>query len=275
MTAETIRVAVSGALGRMGHKVIQAILERPEMRVSGIIEGPGCPLEGRSLGEIIGGDAPPELALTTNFTEGARGAHVYIDFTAVPASLAFLSQAVEMKLPAVIGTTGFAKADQNRLKEAGRHIPLLWAPNMSLGISALNKVVGELAKALGPDYDAEIVEFHHRHKRDAPSGTALKLLETLARARGLDPEQSLVSGRQGQVGPRREAEIGVLAGRGGDVVGDHTVYFLGPGERLELTHRAHTRDTFAQGAVRAAAWLIGRAPGFYTLEDTLGGESIR
>ena len=270
MTSGTIKVAVSGALGRMGRKVIQAILERPEMRLSGIIESPGCPLEGRNLNSVIGGcEARPDLVLTTDFTEGANGAHVYIDFTTVPASLTFLAQAVELKLPAVIGTTGFAKADQNRLKEAGRSIPLLWAPNMSLGISALNKVVGELALALGPDYDMEIVEFHHRHKHDAPSGTALKLMETLARARGLDPDRSMVSGRLGQAGPRREEEIGILAGRGGDVVGDHTVYFFGPGERLELTHRAHTRDTFAQGAVRAAAWLTGRAPGFYTLEDTL------
>ena len=269
MTAETIKVAVSGALGRMGRKVIQAVLERPEMRLSGIIEGPGCPLEGRNLDAVIDCEARPDLVLTTSFTDGARGADVYIDFTTVPASLAFLAQAVDMKLPAVIGTTGFAKADQNLLKEAGRRIPLLWAPNMSLGISALNKAVGDLAKALGPDYDAEIVEFHHRHKHDAPSGTALKLMETLAKARGLDPDRSMVSGRLGQVGPRREGEIGVLAGRGGDVVGDHTVYFFGPGERLELTHRAHARDTFAEGAVRAAAWLVGRPPGFYALEDTL------
>jgi 4-hydroxy-tetrahydrodipicolinate reductase len=265
MTAEIIKVAVCGAMGRMGRKIIQAILERPEMRLSGIIEGPDYPRGGAALG------LETPLALTTDFAEGAYEADVYIDFTTVPASLAFLDRAVEMKLPAVIGTTGFSKADQARLKEAGRQIPLLWAPNMSLGISALNRVVGDLAKALGPDYDVEIVELHHRHKRDAPSGTALKLLESVARARGLDPDRSLVSGRLGLAGPRREEEIGVLAGRGGDVVWDHTVYFLGPGERLELTHRAHTRDTFAQGAVRVAAWLAGRAPGFYTLEDTLSG----
>jgi len=268
MTTETINVAVCGALGRMGRKVIQAILERPEMRLSGIIEGPDCRPEGQNLSAALGLKTP--LGLTTDFAEGAGGADVYIDFTTVSASLASLALAVEMKLPAVIGTTGFSKADQGTLKEAGRHIPLLWAPNMSLGISALNQVVGNLAKALGSDYEVEIVELHHRHKQDAPSGTALKLLESVARARGLDPDQSLVSGRLGLVGPRREGEIGVLAGRGGDVVGDHTVYFFGPGERLELTHRAHTRDTFAQGAVRVAAWLVGRAPGFYTLEDTLG-----
>jgi 4-hydroxy-tetrahydrodipicolinate reductase len=267
MTAEIIKVAVCGAMGRMGQKVIEAILEKPGMRISGIIERPDCPLAGQNLNAVIGGS--PDVPLTTSFAEGARGADVYIDFTTVPASLACLAQAVTMKLPAVIGTTGFSKADQAKLQEAGRHIPVLWAPNMSLGVSLLCKVAGELAKAMGPDYDVEIVEFHHRHKHDAPSGTALKLIEAVARARGQDPDQSLVSGRQGQVGPRREGEIGVLAGRGGDVVGDHTAYFLGPGERLELTHRAHTRDTFAQGAVRVAAWLAGRAPGFYTLEDTL------
>ena len=265
----TIKAAVCGALGRMGQMVIQAILERPDMRLSGIIEGSDCPLAGMNLNEVIGGGAGTDLALTTDFAEGAGDADIYIDFTTVPASLACLDLAVEMNLPAVIGTTGFSKADQDRLKEAGRRIPLLWAPSMSLGVSALNKAVGELARVLGPDYDVEIVEFHHRHKSDAPSGTALKLMRTAALARGLDPDRSLVSGRLGQVGPRREGEIGVLAGRGGGVVGDHTVYFLGPGERLELTHRAHTRDTFAQGAVRSAVWLVDRAPGFYTLEDTL------
>jgi 4-hydroxy-tetrahydrodipicolinate reductase len=251
----------------MGRQVIQAILERPEMRVSGIIEGPDCPLAGQNPDPALGGGAGPDLTLTSSFTSGAGGADVYIDFTTVAASLAYLAQAVEMKLPAVIGTTGFSPADQERIRAAGRSIPVLWAPNMSLGISALNRVVRDLAQAL--DYDVEIVELHHRHKLDAPSGTALKLLETVAKARGLDPDRSLVSGRLGQAGPRRDGEIGVLAGRGGDVVGDHTVYFFGPGERLELTHRAHTRDTFARGAVRVAAWLAGRAPGFYTLEDTL------
>ena len=267
LTSGTIKVAVCGALGRMGRKVIEAILERPEMRLSGIIEGPDCAQAGKNVSAALGLETP--LTLTTDFTEGVKGADVYIDFTTVPASLACLARAAEMKLPAVIGTTGFSKADQEKLQEAGRHIPLLWAPNMSLGISALNRVVSNLARALGPDYEVEIFELHHRHKRDAPSGTALKLFDSVARARGLDPDQSLVSGRLGLAGPRSEGEIGVLAGRGGDVTGDHTVYFLGPGERLELTHRAHTRDTFAQGAVRVAAWLVGRAPGFYTLEDTL------
>jgi len=266
---EEIKVAVCGAMGRMGRKVIQAILARPGMRISGLIEGPDCPLAGQNLSDGQG-VLRPDQTLTADFAEGARGADVYIDFTTVPASLSFLARAVEMKLPAVIGTTGFSKADQAALKEAGRHIPVLWAPNMSLGISALSRAAAEMAKVLGPDYDVEIVELHHRHKRDAPSGTALKLMQAVARARGLDPDQCQVSGRQGLMAPRREDEIGVLAGRGGDVVGDHTIYFLGPGERLELTHRAHARDTFAQGAVRVAAWLVGRAPGLYNLEDTLG-----
>ena len=268
MTGEKIKVAVCGAMGRMGRKVIQAILARPDMRISGLIEGPDCPLAGQNLNNGLG-ELRPDQTLTTNFDEGAKGADVYIDFTTVPASLAFLARAVEMKLPAVIGTTGFSKADQAALQEAGRHIPVLWAPNMSRGVSALCRAAVELAKILGPDYDVEIVELHHRQKRDAPSGTALKLMRAVSQALGRDPDQSLVCGRQGQTAPRREDEIGVLAGRGGDVVGDHTIYFLGPGERLELTHRAHARDTFAQGAVRVAAWLAGRAPGLYNLEDTL------
>ena len=264
-----IKAAVCGALGRMGRKVIQAVLARPDMCLSGIIEGPDCPQVGRSLAAALGGEATADLAITSDFDQGARGADVYIDFTTVSASLGYLARAAELGLPAVIGTTGLSPADQARLKEAARSVPVLWAPNMSLGISALYKVVGDLARALGPDYDVEIVELHHRHKLDAPSGTALKLMEAAAQGKGLAaPGQGLVSGRQGQAGPRRDGEIGVLAGRGGDVVGDHTVYFLGPGERLELTHRAHSRGTFAQGAVRVAGWLAGRAPGLYTLEDT-------
>ncbi|MDR3037746.1 MAG: 4-hydroxy-tetrahydrodipicolinate reductase [Candidatus Adiutrix sp.] len=269
-TDSAINIAVCGAVGRMGRRVIQTVLADRSLRLSGIIERPDCPLVGQNLNQAIGGGAPSELILTSSFAEGTAGADVYIDFTTVPAGLAYLELAAARKLAAVIGTTGFSPADQERLKEAGRAIPVLWAPNMSLGVSAMYKVVSELARALGPDYDVEIVELHHRRKQDAPSGTALKLAQAVARARGLDQEKSLVTGRRGQVGPRSDGEIGVMAGRGGDVVGDHTVYFLGPGERLEITHRAHTRDTFAQGAVRVAAWLAGRAPGLYTLEDTLG-----
>ena len=267
--AGPIGVTVCGALGRMGRSVARMVLAQPELRLTGLVEKPDCPFLGRSLDEALGGgQGGPKL--TADFAAGAAEADVYIDFTAAPASLAYLEQAARRKLPAVIGTTGFTPADQARLQEAGRSIPVLWAPNMSLGISALTRAAADLARSLGPAYDVEIVELHHRQKQDAPSGTALKLLRAAAQAKGLNPDEALVTERRGLTGPRTDGEIGVLAGRGGDVVGDHTVYFFGPGERLELTHRAHSRDLFARGAVRAAAWLAsGRPPGLYTLEDVL------
>lgn len=264
--AGPIKVTVCGALGRMGQRIIQAVLSRPEQLVlSGVVERPGHPQIGQNIGPLAGA-AQIDLKLAEAL---APGSDVYIDFTSVEASLAYLEQATALGLAGVIGSTGFSPEQKERLAEAGRKIPLLWAPNMSIGINALYKIVSALTKALGPDFDIEIVEAHHRLKKDAPSGTALKLQETIAQARGLDPAASRVSGRDGQVGERTRDEIGVLALRGGDIVGDHTIYFCGQGERLEITHRAHSRDTFAEGAARAAIWLAGRTPGLYSFEDIM------
>ncbi len=268
--AEKMSVSVCGAMGRMGQCVIQSVLSRSDLRLAGVLERSDFYLLGRDLSQILAG-VPTGLMLTADFIQAVTEADVYIDFTTPASSLLYLEQAVKLKLPAVIGTTGFSSEEQLRLKEVGRRIPLLWAPNMSIGVNVMYKVVSALTRMLGSDYDVEIVEAHHRLKKDAPSGTALKLLEVVAQAKGLSKEKSRVVGRSGQVGERRDDEIGVLAVRGGDIVGDHTIYFCGPGERLELTHRAHTRDTFAQGAVRAASWLAaaGRLPGLYTLDDIL------
>ena len=201
--------------------------------------------------------------------EAAKGAEVYIDCSSIESSLDRLNEAEKLSLPAVIGTTGLNAEQQARVKAAGAKVPVLWAPNMSTGVNVMYKIAAAMTKMLGPDFDLEIVESHHNQKKDAPSGTAVKLFQVLAEARGLDSEKAMVSGREGQVGARTKNEIGVLALRGGDIVGDHTIYFCGPGERLELTHRAHTRDTFAQGAVRAAAWLAGKPAGFYGIDDTI------
>ncbi len=266
-----IRVAVCGALGRMGRKVIEVVGGRADMILTGAVERPDSPYLGQNIGPLVG-RADLDVTLTDRLATAGAGADVYIDFTSVESSLAALEQAVGLGLAAVIGTTGLNVEQQECLKEAGRKIPVLWAPNMSTGVNAMYRIAALMAKMLGPDYDLEIVEAHHRLKKDAPSGTALKLQQTLAKARGLDPERCLVTGRGGLVGERTAEEIGVLALRGGDIVGDHTVYFCGPGERLELIHRAHSRDTFARGAVRAAAWIAGRAPGLYTIDDTLGGK---
>jgi len=170
----------------------------------------------------------------------------------------------------VIGTTGFAAEQKNDLRAAARRIPLLLAPNMSVGVNVLFRLVAEAARALGPAYEVEIVEMHHRMKRDAPSGTAARLAEIAAEALGLGAEQSFVYARHGDTGPRKKGSIGLQSLRGGDVVGEHTVHFLADGEHLELTHEATSRDNFARGAIRAARWLAGRKPGFYDMQDVLG-----
>ena len=270
--AGPIKIVVCGAMGRMGQKVIQTVSARSGMTVIGAVEHPGNPLLGQNIGPLVG--VSSNLVLTSNFAEAAKGADLYIDFTAISASLGHLAQAAELGVGAVIGTTGFSKEEQKELTVAADKIPVIWAPNMSTGVNVLYKIAAAMTRALGPDYDIEIVETHHRHKKDAPSGTALRILETVAKARGLDdPAGAMVTGRQGQTGERAGQEIGVLALRGGDVVGDHTIHFCGPGERLELTHRAQSRDTFAEGAVRAAAWLAGKAPGLYTIDDTINIDS--
>ena len=269
--AERVKVTVCGAMGRMGQMVIKAVLGRRDLVLAGAVERPDSPLLGQNIGPLMG-DASLNVTLSSDLREAARGSDVYIDFTSVESSLKYLAEASELGIAAVIGTTGLSEAQRENLKKAGEKIPVIWAPNMSVGVSAMYKIAAAMAKMLGPDYDLEIVESHHRLKKDAPSGTAMKLYETLAQARGLDPKKSLITGRHGQVGERTDNEIGVLAVRGGDIVGDHTVYFCGPGERLELTHRAHTRDTFAQGAARAAAWLAGKAPGLYAIDDTISFE---
>ncbi len=266
--AAQIKVAVCGALGRMGRQVIETVLNRQDMLLVGAMERPDCPCLGQDIGPLTG-HGPLGINLADSLALGAGGADVYIDFTSPESSLAYLDEAARLGLGAVIGTTGLSAGQEARLSKAAEHIPVLWAPNMSVGVSVMYKMAAAMTKMLGPDYDIEILEAHHNRKKDAPSGTALKLQQTIARARNLDREKALVTGRAGQTGERTRDEIGVLALRGGDIVGDHTVYFCGPGERLELTHRAQTRDTFAKGAVRAVAWLAGKKPGLYGIDDTI------
>lgn len=263
-----IKIVVCGALGRMGRMIIDGILSRDNLILAGAVERADHPSLGQNLGALIG---RPEVkaALTSSLAEAGRGADVYIDFSSIESTMHHLGEAEEIGLAAVIGTTGLHAGQQAHVKESGKKIPVLWAPNMSIGVSVMYKIAAAMTKMLGPDFDLEIVEAHHNQKKDAPSGTAVKLCEVLAEARGLDPKKAMVCGRQGQVGARARDEIGVLALRGGDIVGDHTIYFCGQGERLELTHRAGSRETFAQGAIRAAAWLAGKPAGFYGIDDTL------
>ena len=264
-----IPVTVCGALGRMGQRVVAAVAAHPVLTLAGAAERSDNPDLGKDVGLACGAGETGVLA-SGDFADAAKSSLVYIDFTNPEAVIDHLDAASRLGLSAVIGTTGLDAGQKDVMAEYAKKTPILWAPNMSLGVSLMYKVAKQMAESLGPDFDIEIVEAHHRLKKDAPSGTAARLQEVLAEARGLDPAKSLVCGRQGVVGARSSDEIGVLAVRGGDVVGDHTVMFLGAGERLELVHRASSRDVFAAGAVRAAVWIASKSPGLYSLSDVLG-----
>jgi 4-hydroxy-tetrahydrodipicolinate reductase len=253
----------------MGRKVIEAVLGHDALSLAGAVERPDCPVLGQDVGQLAG-LGPLGLPLLGDLASVSETAKLYVDFTTPEAVLANLAKAAPKKLAAVIGTTGLTADQQKALAEAAKTVPVVWSPNMSLGVNLMFKLAQLMAQSLGPEFDAEIVEAHHRLKKDAPSGTALKLHEIVARAKSLEPEASLVAGRKGLVGARTDSEIGVLAVRAGDIVGDHTLLLAGPGERLELTHRAHSRDTFAAGAVRAAVWVASQKPGLYSLADVLG-----
>ena len=252
-------VVIIGAAGRMGATLVNLAKADEELNLAGAVErsahlealgGLGCPVG--SLDEVL-----PQA-------EGA----VIVDFTAPEATLKMVEAAVCHGNPAVIGTTGFTGEQREMLHEAAKKTPLFWAPNMSVGVNVLLKVLPLLAEYLGPAYDMEVMEIHHKRKADSPSGTALRLAECLAEARGWVYDEVKKHCRDGIIGPRAKDELGVMAIRGGDVVGDHTCYFLGPGERIEVTHRAHSRETFAQGAMRAAKWLAAKPAGrLYTMSD--------
>lgn len=260
-------IVVCGAAGRMGQLIIRLIAETPNARLVAAVEAGGHGALGRDAGETSG-IAPLGVRIETGYAP--QPGSVTLDFTAPAAALAHLAAAAEAGAAIVVGTTGLSAADRARAAELGRRMPTIVAPNMSIGVNVLEGLVAAATRALGSAFDVEIVEVHHRLKRDAPSGTALRLGEVVAEAQGTSLDGHARFGRQGEPGPRGNEEIGVLAVRGGDVVGDHTVLFLGAGERLELTHRTQSRDCLARGAVRAALWLAGRAPGLYTMRDVLG-----
>ncbi|HBF34796.1 TPA: 4-hydroxy-tetrahydrodipicolinate reductase [Candidatus Sumerlaeota bacterium] len=266
----TTPIIMCGAAGRMGQAILRCASENPAYTIIGGTEMIGSPLIGTTVGALLGKpalEAPiaGSLAALPN-TAGA----VAIHFSSPQASIDQLTWSVANKLPAVIGTTGFDHDQRIMIEEAASQIPIVYAPNMSVGVNTLFKIVGEVARILGEDFDVEITEMHHRFKKDAPSGTARRLGEIVAQAMGGSYEELVVDGRSGMPGERPSRQIGMHAIRGGDVVGDHTVTFAALGERIELTHKAHSRDTLARGSLRAAAWLIGKAPGLYDMQDVLG-----
>ena len=267
--AETapLAAAVCGATGATGSLVVQEILASPHMQLAGAGAAPGEPASGAELS--------PGVAVVAAPGEGIRAADVVIDFSAPPALDALLDALEARPVPAVVGTTGLSAAQRARLARFAEVRPVVFAPNVGLGINVLRRLVKQAAEAVGGSWDAEIVEVHHRRKKDAPSGTALALAADVAGVLDRDADRDLVLERAGDVGARTDAEIGVQALRGGDVVGEHTVMLLGQGERIELIHRATDRTTFAAGAVRAARWVCAaeRAPGLYSMDDVLFGSA--
>ena len=264
-----VRIGVIGVAGRVGRMLVADIAATKGCALAGGVARPGGAALGQDLGELAGigrlgiaaaGDAEALL----------RAADVAIEFTSPAATAAHAALAARLGKPVVIGTTGLHGAEEEAVRAAARAVPIVWAANTSLGINLLLGLVEQVAARLGPDWDIEIMEMHHRHKADAPSGTALALGRTAAAARGADFGAVATRGRDGITGPRPSGAIGFAALRGGDNIGEHHVIFAGTGEQLELTHRATDRGIYAKGAVRAALWLPGKPPGLYGMKEVLG-----
>jgi len=252
----------------MGKCLVALVQESSTLQLSGAIESPGHPSIGQDAGEVAGfGRAG--IAIQDNLEPVLSESDVIIDFTVPQATLFNLELAITHKKAMVIGTTGLDSTHLKKLQELAPSIPCVFAPNMSVGINVLANILGIVVKALGSDYDIEVIEAHHNKKKDAPSGTALKLAEVLAQAANWELSEVGVYARHGMIGERRSREIGIQSIRAGDIVGDHTVLFGGPGERIEITHRAHTREPFAQGALRAAQWVVTQPNGLYSMADVL------
>jgi 4-hydroxy-tetrahydrodipicolinate reductase len=263
-----VRVAIAGAGGRMGLALLEAATATEGVALGAALDIPASRAAGRDAGDfvanargvIVGSDAAKAL----------EKSDVLIDFTRPEGTLAHVRACRAARRAMVIGTTGFEAAQLEEIHEAAREIAIVMAPNMSIGVNVTLKLVEMAAKALGPDYDVEVFEMHHKLKVDAPSGTALKLGEVAARARSTTLQKDGIYARHGVTGERKAGSIGFSVARAGDIVGDHTVFFAGPGERVEITHRSSSRATYAQGAMRAAKFVAGKAPGFYDMHDVLG-----
>ncbi len=263
-----IRTIVSGACGKMGRRICTLMENDNELELVGAIEAKDSENIGNDIG-IVCGIGEKNITVKPDLKDVIEEGEVLIDFSTPKSTLYNVRIVAENKKAAVIGTTGFSDTELEEIKKLSVRIPIMLAPNMSLGVNILFKLVKDVTKILGDDYDIEIVEMHHRFKKDAPSGTALKLAEYAAEGLDENLENIAVYGRHGLVGERKKKEIGIMSLRGGDVVGDHTVVFAGLGERLELTHKAASRDTFALGALKAAKWVIDKVPGFYSMQNVL------
>lgn len=263
-----IRLAMAGATGKMGRTILGLAAKDPQFKITVGLESPGHAAVGKDLGEVLG--IGPLGVKVTDSPAALKDADVLIDFTHPSTTEAYLKAVLDAKIGYVLGTTGLSASIIDKLQQASKGVAIVQSPNMSVGVNLLLNLVQITAKTLDESYDIEISETHHRMKKDSPSGTAMKLLEVAAAARNRDLKKDVVTGREGETGARPRGEIGVLAMRGGDVVGDHTVFFYGDGERIELTHRASSREAFAQGALKAAKFIAARKNGFYNMQQVLG-----
>ncbi|MCL2144591.1 MAG: 4-hydroxy-tetrahydrodipicolinate reductase [Endomicrobia bacterium] len=255
-----MKITICGAAGRMGQSILDIAKIDETVQVCGAVEY-------ESSSAI--GTGHPVIIPVSKIEEVLPATEVLVDFTNPDTALKNVELAKKYKIPVIIGTTGFIAEQKEKIAEAAKKIPIVLSPNMSVGVNILFKLVEEVTKLI-PDYDIEIVELHHNKKKDAPSGTAAKLSEIAAAAMGKNINDVGVYGRKTVLGDRKKDEIGVLSVRGGDIVGEHTVYFAGIGERIELSHKAQSRNTFGAGAVRAAKWIVGKEPGLYDMQDVLG-----
>ena len=262
------RVAIAGCGGRMGRALIEATTAAPDCVLSGALARAGSALLGQDAGAALG--LHTGVQVLADPRQGLSGSQCLIDFTRPQATLEHLEVCESLGLAMVIGTTGFDPAGLRRIDEAARRIPIVFSPNMSVGVNVVLKLLEQAGRALSTGFDIEIIEAHHRHKVDAPSGTALKMGEAVARAAGRDLARDAVWSRHGQTGEREDGSIGFSVVRGGDIVGDHTVLFAGTGERIEITHKSSSRATYAEGSLRAVRFLAERAPGLYDMHDVLG-----
>jgi 4-hydroxy-tetrahydrodipicolinate reductase len=262
------RVAVAGASGRMGHMLIEAIRSSDDCRLAGALDIASSPAIGNDAAAFLGHASG--VPVTADLQAGLQQAEVLIDFTRPEGTLAHLKACRERGVKMVIGTTGFSEEQKAEIAEAARDIAIVMAPNMSVGVNVTLKLLELAARALSTGYDIEVIEAHHRHKVDAPSGTALKMGEVIAGALGRDLHQCAVYAREGVTGERDPSTIGFSTIRGGDIVGDHTVLFAGTGERIEITHKSASRSTYAQGSLRAVRFLAGRQNGLFDMFDVLG-----
>jgi 4-hydroxy-tetrahydrodipicolinate reductase len=263
-----INVIVCGGYGKMGSAVARLIYQNEDMKLVGIIESPSHPQKGKDWGIAVG-LGKTGIIIKDNLEEIIQNTDQIVEFTNPQVSLEHLGIASKYKKAMIMGTTGFSPKEIEEINKSAQGIPFLLSPNMSLGVNLLFKLTAETAASLSDDYDIEIVEAHHRFKKDAPSGTAKKLAQEIAKAKNVNLDDVIIYGREGITGERKRGEIGIHSIRSGDITGEHTVMFTALGERLELTHKAHSRDTFAYGTIQAIKFMKGKPAGFYEMKDVL------